>query len=242
MKKLLFTMHFNNWEPEITKLTFPLMKYYAKKINAEFGIINKRKYPDCPMGFERFQIYDEMPNYDWVIHVDGDFLIHPDMPDVTPLVQKDTVIMSTWDWAPKRFKMDEYFYRDGRFISVPNIFTAVSNWCREFWKLPEDLDTQTIVNNCTPCLHEWGGRGVDRSHMVEDYITSRNVAKYGLKVQSLQNIFSACSQPGRMKLGEIEDFVMHNSYLPIHQKRQHIHDTVYKYWKIDPLQPPISQG
>lgn len=234
MKKLIVTMCINNWEPEITAQSFALMKFHAAKIKADFIVIDKRKFPDKPLCFERFQIHDLVDHYDRIIQLDADLLMHPDMPDVTELVGKDTILMSTWDWAPKRFVMDKYFHRDGRLISVPGFFLVTSDFHKDFWTVPDDLTLEEMLSNSTPVLHEWAGRKLGRDHIVLDYIFSRNVARYGLKVESLQNLFKVCSSQNRMGLGGIEDYIMHNSYLPIEHKRQHIKNVLEKHWQINP--------
>lgn len=236
MKKLVVTMCLNNWEPEITKLTFPLMKHYAKKIGADFWHIDQRKYPNCPIGYERFQIYDVHDNYDWVLQIDADACIHPDMPDMTALVNKDTIFISKPDHSAKRFISDKYFYRDGRFTSVPGFFTVTSDWCKDFWQLPNDLTPEEAISKVTPCEHEWGRwdkKVVDGSHLIVDYIWSRNVARYGLKYKTFQEVFVP------PLLGPIEDYIMHNSVLPIHHKRIHVRNTIEKYWKLNVNEPPF---
>ena len=227
-------MCMDNWEPEITAQTFALMKFHARKIGADFKVIDQRKNPSAPMCYERFQIYDMVDDYDWIIQLDADLLMHPDMPDVTEFISKDTILMSTWDWVTKRFKPDEYFRRDGRHISVPGFFTVTSNWHKDFWRLPEDLTVSEAISKCTPVLHEFAGRGLGDTHIVLDYIFSRNVARYGLRVESLQHLFKVCSQEGRMPLNGIEEYIMHNSYLPLEHKRQHIKNVLRDHWKIDP--------
>ena len=236
MKKLVVTMCMNNWEPEITSRTFPLMKHYARKIGADFWLIDQRKYPDCPLGYERFQIYNIADRYDWVIQLDADLVMHPDMPDVTAFVPKDTILISKPDQSTKRFIADEYFYRDGRFTSIPGFFTVTSNWCRDFWQLPDDLTPKEAIARVTPLQHEWDRwekKLVDGSHLVVDYIWSRNVARYGLKYRTFQEFFVP------PLLNPIEDFVMHNAVLPIHHKRQHIKNVVDKYWKLNVNEPPF---
>ena len=226
MKKLIATMSFDDWEPEITALTFPLMKYYARKIGAEFWHINTRKFKNEPLGYERFQLYDVADNYDWLIQLDADLLLHPDTPDVTTLVNKDTILVSIPDQASKRFQMDKYFYRDGRYLSIPGFFTVTSDWCKDFWKLPDDMSSEEAINKITPCVHEWRDRAVDGKHLIVDYIWSRNVARYGLKVQTLQNVFKPPF------LQPIEEYVMHNSFLPLDHKRKHVKDVFFKHWKL----------
>lgn len=230
MKKLIVTMCMNNWEPEITQLTFPLMKFHARKIGADFLLLDQRKYPKLPLQLERFQIYDIANNYDWVIQLDADLLMHPDMPDLTQLVSKDTVLISKWDLLSKRFKTDRFFQRDGRHISVPGFFTITSDWCREFWKFPDDIDLETALDNTTPLVHEWGERKVDKTHIVFDYLISRNVAQYGLKVKSFQDLFKELND--KYAVGGIEDYICHNSHLPIEHKRQHLKNVVSQHWKL----------
>jgi hypothetical protein len=236
MKKLVVTMCIDNWEPEITSRTFPLMKYYARKIGADFWHIDKRKYPNCPLGYERFQIYDIADNYDWVIQLDADLCMHPDMPDVTSFVYKDTILISTPDQSTKRFITDKYFLRDGRFTSIPGFFTVTSDWCKDFWKLPDDLSPEQAIAQVTPLQHEWGrweNKKFDGSHLVVDYIWSRNVARYGLKYKTFQEFFVP------PKLNLIEDYVMHNCILPTHHKRQHVRNVIEKYWELNVNEPPF---
>jgi hypothetical protein len=240
MKKLIVTMCMDNWEPEITSQTYPLMKFHAAKIGADFRIIDQRKNKHAPMCYERFQIYDMVDDYDWIIQLDADLLMHPDMPDVIEFLSKDTILISTWDWATKRFKLDDYFRRDSRHISVPGFFTVTSNWMKDFWRVPDDLTPQEAMAKCTPVVHEWSGRGLGAEHIVLDYIFSRNVARYGLKVLSLQELFQKCSSGGRMPLNGIEDYIMHNSYLPRHQKKQHIQQVLEKHWKLNPKEWEIK--
>lgn len=236
MKKLVAVMCMDNWEPEITSRTFPLLRHYAKKIGADFWLIDERKYPDCPIGYERFQIYDVADQYDWVLQIDADLVMHPDMPDVTSFVNKDTILISRPDHAAKRFQGDPLFWRDGRYISVPGFFTVTSDWCRDFWRLPDDLTPQEAIARVTPLEHEWDRwekTVVDGSHLVVDYIWSRNVARYGLKYKTFQECFVP------PLLNPIHDYVMHNAILPIHHKRQHIKNVVEKYWKLKLDEPPF---
>lgn len=236
MKKLVATMCLNNWEPEITSRTFPLLKHYARKIGADFWHINQRKYPDCPIGYERFQIYDIAKDYDWVVQVDADCVIHPDMPDLTSFTQKDTILINRPANSTQRFQYDGYFQRDGRYISIPGFLTITSDWCRDFWQLPDDLSPKEAIARVTPCQHEWDRwekKVVDGSHLVVDYIWSRNVARYGLKYKTFQDFFVP------PLLSPIEDYVMHNAILPVHYKRQHIKNVIEKYWKINVNEPPF---
>ena len=45
MKKLL-VLDIGDYDREITNITFPYMKQYAKNIGADFHVITQRKFPD----------------------------------------------------------------------------------------------------------------------------------------------------------------------------------------------------
>ena len=77
MKKLLVTLNINNYDKDITNLTFPYMRQYAQNIGADFHIINERKFPNFPLMIEEFQMYDYSSEYDWIIFLDADCLINP---------------------------------------------------------------------------------------------------------------------------------------------------------------------
>jgi hypothetical protein len=99
-------------------LTFPLLNRYAEKIGAEFRVISERKFPDWPITFEKFQIFNlgrEAEN-DWNIYIDADALIHPETPDFTLYIPKDTIAHTGQDFAPLRWKYDRFYMRDGRDI------------------------------------------------------------------------------------------------------------------------------
>ena len=79
--KVIFTL---NTDPvsykEITDLTYPFLKFYAKKIGAEFYEIKDRKFPEAKsITYEKCQVYklaQEM-ECEWVYFIDADALIHP---------------------------------------------------------------------------------------------------------------------------------------------------------------------
>lgn len=58
MKKTIFILNVNDYSPEITALTYPLIEAYAHKIGADFHIIRERKFPEWPVTYEKLQIYE----------------------------------------------------------------------------------------------------------------------------------------------------------------------------------------
>ncbi len=181
MKKTLYTLNIGGYAPELTALTFPLLRLWAKKIGADFCPITERRWPDRDMCYEKLQIYylgREAEN-DWNIYIDADALVHPDTPDPTVFMSKDTVANWDTDLAPIRWKSDQYFQRDGRHIGCADFMVIASDLCLDFWH-PLDIPYDEAVSNIQPIMKEIRA-GVTAEHLIDDYTCSRNVAKFGLK-------------------------------------------------------------
>ena len=190
MKKTLFTLNLDP-EPyrEITDLTYPLLKHYAKKIGAEFVEITERKFPQWPPTFEKLQIYklgQEMEN-DWNIFFDADSLVHPDTPDYTCHLKKDTVAHNGSDMASLRFVYDRFYMRDGRNIGSATWLCIASDWCIELFEPPTDITPDEVSRMIYPTVNELKN-GVEPIRLVEDFIMGRNIAKYGLKFTTIKEL------------------------------------------------------
>jgi len=182
-RKTLFTLNVG-YPKAITDQTYPFLHRYAQKIGANFHVISERKFPNNDLEYEKLQICELGKDNDWNLYVDSDALIHPDLFDITTYLDKDTVLHHGIDSADLRWTFDPYFLRDGRRISSCNWFTVASNWCLDLWRPPEDLTEAEIVKRICPTNYE-RAHGVEAKHLVSDYILSRNIARYGLKVQTL---------------------------------------------------------
>ncbi len=183
MKKTLYTLSVNDYEPEITKLTFPLLKKYAEKVNAEFYVIKDRKFPKFPCPYEKFQVskLSKERGDEWSYFFDADALIHPDMWDPTCLVSKAVTISNGTDLSPIRFKPNKYFNRDGRNIGKGNWCMIGSDWVAEdLWRPHECNDPEEIAKEITVTQAE-AFFGVDSLHLVDDYNVSLNISRYGLQ-------------------------------------------------------------
>jgi hypothetical protein len=191
IKKTVFTLNVNGgYSNEITELTYPYLKKYAHKIGAEFYVITERKFPEWYVTYEKMQIYElgrEMDN-DWNIYIDCDALIHPDTFDFTNHLNKDTVCHSAMDMADLRWVYDEYFLRDGRNIGSCNWFTIGSDWCLDLWRPFDDLTPEEANKKIFPIKNEIEG-GITSKTLIDDYVLSRNIARYGLKFKMFKDIF-----------------------------------------------------
>lgn len=184
MKKTVFTLIVDGFAPKLTAITLPLIERYAAKIGANFHIIGERLHPDMPPVYEKIQIYELGKSNDWNIYIDADAVIHPDMPDPTVMMSKDTIAHYGADFAPIRWREDKYFWRDGRQIGSGNWFTVGSDWCLDLWHPLEDLTFREAVENIFPTQNELR-HGITRDHLIDDYLLSRNIARYGLKHTTL---------------------------------------------------------
>lgn len=197
IKKAIYTLNVNNFAPEIREITYPLLRRYADRIHAEFIEITERKYPEYPPVYEKFQIYElAKQGFDWNIYLDADALVHPDTPDFTQFLHKDTVVHHGSDLAPIRWTYDRFFKRDGRHIGSGNWCTIASDWCIELWEPLGDLSLQEAIANIQPTIEELNSGVIKPEHLIDDYVCSRNIAKYGLKFITLRKLMEPLGFPG----------------------------------------------
>ena len=225
IKKTIFTLNIDNYEEKITELTYPLLKRYAKKIDADFYIISERKFPDYPPVYEKLQIYklaQEMEN-DWNIYIDSDALVHPDFFDITNHLQKDTVAHNGVDMAGNRWKYDRFFRRDGRHLSSCNWFSIASDWCIDLWKPLDDLTLEEATENITPIVSEVVSGLIPAGHLIDDYVLSRNIAKFGLKFTTINQIVK--------DIGDTGNYLWHQYLLSSEDKIMQMKE-ILNIWKI----------
>lgn len=187
IRKTVYTLNINNYAPNITAITYPLIAAWCKKIGAEFSIITERKFPEWPIVYEKLQIYEKgrLDRNDWNIYVDSDAMIHPEMFDPTEQMSKDTVAHNGKDFCGVRWKYDNYFRRDGRNIGSCNWFTIASDWCLDLWHPLEDLTPDEAFANINLVVGEINSGVIDKQHLIDDYTLSRNIARFGLKHTTL---------------------------------------------------------
>lgn len=208
MNKAVYTLRVNDYAPRICELTIPLMERYARKIGADFVVINGRRYPDWPVPVEKFQIGDIARELgaEWNLFFDADTLIHPECIDWTAYLSKDTVAQNGNDFSSVRHRLGPYHWRDGRNIGTCGWCTIASDWCLDLWDFPTDLTPQQAADECFLTTREMGF-GMKPEHLVDDYLLSRNVARFGLKYAQLTDIMKRLFPPiesEREQLGEAD--------------------------------------
>jgi hypothetical protein len=158
----------NDWFPELCALSLPLIEKWAKNIGADFNLITTPKFPDYPANYERFQIYEAGVQYQWNINIDADFIINPDMEDVTendPMIVRAEAHMN----AEYFFHLNHYFARDGRNIGMSDNFILSSMYTHDVWT-PLAMPYDMAKNFCK----------LD-PRQVSEFAVSLNIARYGLK-------------------------------------------------------------
>src|SRR6266849_4779454 len=168
MRKTVWTLNIDNYTPEVTALTYPLLRHYAQKIGADFAIIRERRFPEWPVVYEKLQIFELGQDNDWNIYLDSDALVHPEMFDPTNHVPSDTVLHNGNDMAGNRWKYDRHFRRDARHIGSCNWFTAAPRDCIDLWR-PLDLKSWEAQANIYPTVQEMNAECFNAGHLVDDY-------------------------------------------------------------------------
>ena len=167
-KACVHVVAINNWFPELCALTLPLIQKWASNIGADFNLISEAKFEGFPPNYERFQIWEAGRDYYWNINIDADFIIHPDMEDITdndPAVVRAEAIML----ADAFFHPNIYFLRDGRNIGMSDNFILSSYLTHDVWT-PLDLPYEEAKQYCK--LHD---------RQVSEFAVSLNIARFGLK-------------------------------------------------------------
>jgi len=225
-KKVLYTLAVDGYSQEITDLTFPLLKYYAHKIGAEFYVITERCFSrKWPVTIEKLQIYKLAQDFhtEWNIFFDADALVHPETIDFTSFLPKDTVAHNGSDMGAVRWRYDKYFLRDGRNIGACDWCTIASEWCLDLWHPPDDQTLEEILDAIYPTVEETN-TVITREHLIDDYLLSRNIAKYGLKFTTLLGLQK------RIGLGDA-NFLFHQYVLTTEEKVKELNRVIAE-WKI----------
>ena len=224
-RKTVYLLNIGDYAPELTALTLPHIEFYADKIGADIHVISERKFPDWDLDYEKLQIHDlaRERDDDWSIYIDSDALVHPELPDITALLPRDTVAHNGADFAGIRWRYDEYFLRDGRHIGSCNWLAAASSWCRDLWRPLDDLTFEEAVSRINVTVEERHAN-VTAEHLVSDYALSRNIARFGLKFTALHDLWQQVGLNG-------PNFFFHEYTVPLETKIEHIRSAIDE-WRL----------
>lgn len=189
-RKTIYTLNVGDYEPRIRELTYPLIHAWADKIGADFVQITERKRPNWAVTIEKFQVAElaKERGDEWSLFIDADTLINPEMFDITEHLDRDTVAHNGKDMAGIRWTYDNYFRRDGRNIGSCTWFVIASSWTVEdLWRLPE-LTPEEALKNIHITIQEHNGGHCQAEHLIDDYTLSRNIARFGLKFDTISEV------------------------------------------------------
>ena len=223
MRKAVFTLNIDDYAPEIRALTYPLIQHFARRIGADFHEITERRYPDWPVVYEKLQIHELGQGYDWIYYFDADTLVHPETIDFSWHLPDDWCCHHATDMAHLRFRYDEHFKNDGRHIGTCGWFVLASAKCIDLWQ-PTEQTLEEVLDCCYPTVSELNSGFVDRTHLVDDYVISRNVARFGLKHETVQRLLPTIGLPNAV-------FFWHQYMIPEDQKACEMRK-VLSDWKI----------
>jgi len=167
-KACIHTVVIDNWFPELCALTLPLIQKWATNIGADFNLIHKAKFEGWPPNYERFQIWEQGLGYLWNINIDADFIVHPELEDVTvndPAIVRAEASMH----CDHFFYPNQYFLRDGRNIGMSDNFILSSHWTHDVWT-PLNLTYEEASKHC-----------IRDPRQVSEFAVSLNIARFGLK-------------------------------------------------------------
>jgi len=198
MKKALVTLRIGDYLPELWRLLAPFMEAWARKIGAEFIVLTERKltHEGCgkPLNYEKFQIYDIAPHYDWTFFLDSDAFINIDTPDWSEMVNdKSFCMFNGIDNRLNRFRATNYSRRSGSRVGACTWNVICSDWTADLWTPPDNF--AAAVENITLQWNEARSGHCPQAHLIDDYQLSENVARFGLKVKTLVSICDEMKHP-----------------------------------------------
>lgn len=226
-RKSVYTLNLGgNFNPEITKMTYPWIKHWCRKIGAEFCEITERKFPQWTETYEKHQVYGlaQQREDDWSIFCDSDTVIHNDFFDVTDFIPRNSCAMNGNDPAFLRWKYNKFLKRDSRHIGACTWFVVASDWTREIFEPPPDLTQEEVTESIFPVQGEVITGLIPPKRLCEDFTFSHNIAKYGLKFMGINDLL--------ISLGYKEpSFLFHLYNMPAEEKVVRI-ESCLKSWRM----------
>ena len=183
MRKLIHVVNINHFFPELFALTYPTIRSYAERNGYMINMITERKFPDYPINYEKMQVYEDGKDAEVNILCDADMLIHPEFPDVTEFLKRDSIAFNdnyniSWKYHVDRIR---YFMRDGRDVGIATNFVVSSDWTHDVWE-PLSISQKDIEDLAKKENTDTGGAdGRGWGHYADEFALSYNMAKYGLK-------------------------------------------------------------
>lgn len=180
---------------EIIKITHPIIKSYAKSINADFLIIDQPKLNMSSFHNEIFQIYDLFDHYDRICNIDSDIIINK-LPNIFDLISYDQIGVCFEDNLARKnnrlslLKNIAKRYNDKKFDKgyINSGFMVVSKIHKE------------LFNYNNPIYDAIG---------YDDVELSFRIFNYGYKVHKFSYKFNHMSSHSEIGLNWLKSYVIH---------------------------------
>jgi len=146
---LVLTISIGDYYNELSKLTLPSIKKYAKKINADFLNINEHDPNYITQKWNKFHIHELLNKYKRILYLDIDLIVREDTPNLFDIVpEKQLGMFNEGRFAP-RFEYIEQaseYYKEpikvktwnGKFYNSG--IMVISRIHKQMFKLPRGFD------------------------------------------------------------------------------------------------------
>lgn len=219
--KAIFVLDIN-YDPQIKAITLPLIQKYAEKIEADLIFLTERKYPEYSIECEKFQIYSYRDQYEWFIYIDLDAIVHQDAPDFTELIEPEEVLFGSVNYCGNSYRLNNWFRRDGRFIQAGNWFSICSYLTIDLWNPIFKYSQEQAEEMIFPTMRE-EACGITKQHLVDEFLVSCNIARFNLKLETVQDIL--------LKLNIPEDVYFFHDYTVPKDKRAWLLNSILADWR-----------
>ncbi len=229
MKLLIVTRSDNKYQ-EISNITHPIIKRFAKKWNADFLILDvSYDYPNCPGWYGRFyrilHMYDLFNEYDRILHIDSDVIINKNCPNVFEVVPIDKIGTIYEDVGTRKkdrlkriIEAQEYFGDIGWKTGYINVGVFLAS--------KQHRDIFQPINNKL-----WFGRGSG------DIVIGYNIKKYNFKVHELPYRYNHTiifSEPWNDKANRFNSYFIHYAGKGLFDRKR-FSKKKYKFTRIEQI-------
>jgi lipopolysaccharide biosynthesis glycosyltransferase len=226
--KLLLTTRADSGVQDWINLTHPIFEKYAKRVGADFIVLNHKS--DCDHGdgkwhYRIMKHYDLHDEYDRILHFDTDIILKPDCPNLFEIVPYDSIGTILEDKGSRRGA------RHHTIREIQNKFGNVG-WTEDY------INTGTfLTSKCHRDIYQkinneyWIGWGFDDAHL------GYNINKLGYKVKELHykyNHLTMFSEPWNNHANRFDSHVIHYAGVGIydHGVRNKLEQAMLDHYKI----------
>lgn len=124
LRKAIVTVTIGPEYSKLAELTHPAMRQYAKRIGAEFVVIDSVEKSSPTAHFAKYRLYDLLKKYDRILYIDTDALVVPDCPDLFKLVPEGRLGV---------FLEDDGTRLAGRADEIQKICGKIEGWSGTFF-------------------------------------------------------------------------------------------------------------